>query len=179
MSTDILGTNCDQRVCMVQCCFTSTETVKLIRTESPGRSPRPSHTSRTLSGKYGSKRVNIWSSTALKQRTRACHSFPSHLLDRSHSLDRFGKPCHAEPKQNSQLRHYKAMTQVGVLHRDINVWSRVRCARRRENIEFGGAFRSWRRHLYLRQCEYIYLSLYIYMLLSGRLGQALDIQPLP
>ena len=29
---DILGTNCDQCVCMVQCCFTSTETIRL-RTE--------------------------------------------------------------------------------------------------------------------------------------------------
>ena len=27
---DILGTNCDQCVCMVQCCFPSTETVRLI-----------------------------------------------------------------------------------------------------------------------------------------------------
>ena len=29
---DIFGTNCDQCVCMVQCCFTSTETIRLIRT---------------------------------------------------------------------------------------------------------------------------------------------------
>ena len=42
---DILGTNCDQCVSMVQCCFTSTETVKLIRTGSPGRPPRLSHRS--------------------------------------------------------------------------------------------------------------------------------------
>ena len=42
---DILGTNCDQCRSMVQCCFTSTETVKLIRTESPGRPPRLSHSS--------------------------------------------------------------------------------------------------------------------------------------
>ena len=39
MSVDILGTNCDQCRSMVQCCFTSTETVRLIRTESPGRPP--------------------------------------------------------------------------------------------------------------------------------------------
>ena len=45
---DILGTNCDQCVRMVQCCFTSTETVRLIRTESPGRPPRLSHSSWTL-----------------------------------------------------------------------------------------------------------------------------------
>ena len=38
MSVDILGTICDQYLSMVQCCFTSTETVRLIRTESPGLS---------------------------------------------------------------------------------------------------------------------------------------------
>ena len=49
MSVDILGTNCDQcRSSTVQCCFTSTETVRLIRTESPGRPPRLSHNSWTL-----------------------------------------------------------------------------------------------------------------------------------
>ena len=45
MLVDILGTNCDQCVCMVQCCFTSTETTSLIRTGSPIRPPRLSHTS--------------------------------------------------------------------------------------------------------------------------------------
>ena len=49
MSVDILGTNCDQCRSKVQCCFTSTETVKLIRTESPGRPPRLSHSSWALS----------------------------------------------------------------------------------------------------------------------------------
>ena len=34
---DILGTNCDQCLRMAQCCFTSTETARLIRTGSPGR----------------------------------------------------------------------------------------------------------------------------------------------
>ena len=48
MSVDILRTNCDQRVRMVQCCFTSTETTRLIRTESPGRPPRLSRRSWTL-----------------------------------------------------------------------------------------------------------------------------------
>ena len=33
MSIDIVGTNFDQCLSMVQCCFTSTETVRLIRTE--------------------------------------------------------------------------------------------------------------------------------------------------
>ena len=45
---DILGTNCDRCVCMVQCCFTSTETIRLIRTGSSGRPPRLSHSSWTL-----------------------------------------------------------------------------------------------------------------------------------
>ena len=42
---DTVGTNCDQCVCMVQCCFTSTGTIRLIRTGSPGRPPRLSHSS--------------------------------------------------------------------------------------------------------------------------------------
>ena len=46
---DILGTNCDQCVCMVQCCLTS---IRLIRTGSPGRSPRLSHSSRTLTSMW-------------------------------------------------------------------------------------------------------------------------------
>ena len=49
MSVDILETNCDQCLSMVQCCFTSTETVRFIRTElSQGPPPRLSHSSWTL-----------------------------------------------------------------------------------------------------------------------------------
>ena len=48
MSVDILGTNCDQCRSTVQCCFTSTKTIRLVRTESPGRPPRLSHSSWTL-----------------------------------------------------------------------------------------------------------------------------------
>ena len=48
MSVDILKTNCDQCRSMVQCCLTSTETVRLIRKESPGRPPRLSYSSWTL-----------------------------------------------------------------------------------------------------------------------------------
>ena len=33
---DISGTNCDQCVSMVHCCFTSTKTTRFIRTGSPG-----------------------------------------------------------------------------------------------------------------------------------------------
>ena len=48
MSVVTLGTNCDQCRSMVQCCFTSTETVRLIRMESPGRPPQLSHSPWTL-----------------------------------------------------------------------------------------------------------------------------------
>ena len=48
----ILGTKCDQCVCMVQCYFTSTETVRPIRTGSPEWPPRLSHSSWTLSCLY-------------------------------------------------------------------------------------------------------------------------------
>ena len=43
MSVDILGTSCDQCQSMVQYIFTSTETRRLVRTDSPGRPPRLSH----------------------------------------------------------------------------------------------------------------------------------------
>ena len=45
MSDDILGTSCDQCRSMVQYSFTSTETRRLVRTDShsPGRPPRLSH----------------------------------------------------------------------------------------------------------------------------------------
>jgi len=50
VSVDILGTSWDQCVSMVQYCLTSTETMRLVRTDSPGRPPRFSrHSSWTLS----------------------------------------------------------------------------------------------------------------------------------
>ena len=45
MSVDILGTSCEQCRSMVQYSFTSTETRRLVRTDSPGRPPRLSHSS--------------------------------------------------------------------------------------------------------------------------------------
>ena len=47
-SVDTLGTNCNQCVSVVHCCFTSTETIRLVRTESPGRPLRLSHSSWAL-----------------------------------------------------------------------------------------------------------------------------------
>ena len=49
MSVDILGTSWDQCRSMVQYSFTSTETRRLVRTDSPGRPPRLSHSSWTMS----------------------------------------------------------------------------------------------------------------------------------
>ena len=48
MSDDILGTSWDQCRNMVQYCFTSTETRRLVRTDGPGRPPRLSHSSWTM-----------------------------------------------------------------------------------------------------------------------------------
>ena len=48
MSVGILGTSWDQCQSMVQYCFTSTETRRLVRTDSPGRPPRLSHSSWTI-----------------------------------------------------------------------------------------------------------------------------------
>ena len=72
MSVDILGTNWDQCLSMVQCCFTSTETVRLFRTESPGRPPRLSHSTWThlasyapdMSDKTGCRHSRVTVSTA-------------------------------------------------------------------------------------------------------------------
>ena len=44
----ILATRWDQCRSMVQYCFTSTETIRLVRTDSPGRPPRLSNSSWTL-----------------------------------------------------------------------------------------------------------------------------------
>ena len=48
MSVDILGTSWDQCRSMVQYSFTSTETRRLVRTDSPGQLPRLSHSSWTM-----------------------------------------------------------------------------------------------------------------------------------
>ena len=51
MSVDILGTSCDQCRSTVPYIFTSTETRRLVRTDSPGQPPRLSHSSRTMKWK--------------------------------------------------------------------------------------------------------------------------------
>ena len=49
MSADVLGASCDRCRSMVQYSFTSTETISLVRTDSPGWPPRLSHSSWTMS----------------------------------------------------------------------------------------------------------------------------------
>ena len=48
MSVDILGTSWDQCRSTVQYSFTSTETIRLVRTDSPGRPPRLLNSSWTM-----------------------------------------------------------------------------------------------------------------------------------
>ena len=48
MSVDVLGTSWDQCRSMAQYSFTSTETRRLVRTDSPGQPPRLSHSSWTI-----------------------------------------------------------------------------------------------------------------------------------
>ena len=57
MSVDILGTSCDQYRSMVQYSFTSTETRRLVRTDSPGRPPRISHSSWTMLWRWGKREI--------------------------------------------------------------------------------------------------------------------------
>ena len=62
MSVDILGTSCDQCRSMVQYSFTSTETRRLVRTDSPGRPPRLSHSSWNMSNIDDDDKVMLMSS---------------------------------------------------------------------------------------------------------------------
>ena len=60
MSADILGTSWDQCRSMVQYSFMSTETRRLVRTDSPGRPPRLSHSSWTMCvSHYGSPILDL------------------------------------------------------------------------------------------------------------------------
>ena len=70
MSVDILGTNCDQFLSMVQCCFTSTETVRLIRRGNPGWPPRLSHTQLLNSKRLGPLTWLFWAHSTANQNRR-------------------------------------------------------------------------------------------------------------
>ena len=61
MSVDILGTSCDQCRSMVRYSFTSTETRRLVvRTDSPGRPPRLSHSSWTMIASTYSSATDVY-----------------------------------------------------------------------------------------------------------------------
>ena len=70
MSADILGTSWDQCRSMVQYNFTSTETRRLVRTDSPGRPPRLSHSSWTMSHFKIEVTFEIHPNTAFNSRCR-------------------------------------------------------------------------------------------------------------
>ena len=60
MSADTLGTSWDQCRSMVQYSYTSTETRRLVRTDSPGRPPRLSHSSWNMSGVWHEPIYTPW-----------------------------------------------------------------------------------------------------------------------
>ena len=55
MSIDILGSSWDQYMSVVQYSFTSTKTMRLVRTGSPGRPPQLSHSSWNMPTTYHSQ----------------------------------------------------------------------------------------------------------------------------
>ena len=67
MLVDILGTSWDQCRSMVQYSFTSTETRRLVRTDSPGRPPWLSHSSWTMTLPAQRTGFNVWRQTASRK----------------------------------------------------------------------------------------------------------------
>ena len=90
MSVDILGTIWDQCVSIVQYCFTSTEIIRLVRTDSPGRPPRLSHSS--------------WTLTAVDQTWH--HLFVDHLTSRMSKSYRYTRTLFRQTWLNfTYVRH--------------------------------------------------------------------------
>ena len=75
MLKDILRTSCDQCRRMVQYSFTSTETRRLIRTDSPGRPPRLSHSSWTMTSWFLHTHAFMSSVHDCRSRVRLCTWF--------------------------------------------------------------------------------------------------------
>ena len=104
MSVDILGTNCDQCRSTVQCCFTSTEPVRLIRTKSPGRPPRLSHSSWALTPQ---PLLLSWCLTSTEARwpirdgDRVGRGRESERLDRGNRLKKTGGTVHRRQNNGS------------------------------------------------------------------------------
>ena len=95
MSVDILGTNCDQCLSTVQCCFTSTETVRLVRTESPRRPPQLSHSSWTLNswGHHNCNLTGMRNFPVTLRRTQEWHSRGEQCHKIVQVFDLFGFPA--------------------------------------------------------------------------------------
>ena len=81
MSSDVGRHSWDQCMSMVQYCFTSTDTIRLVRTDSPGRSPRLSHSSWTLISRWGKKEIITYLSLHCHHRHDSCIKMGS---DESH-----------------------------------------------------------------------------------------------
>ena len=109
MSVDILGTSWDQSRSMVQYSFTSTEARRLVRTDSPGRPPRLSHSSWTMSRSVVVGRFFIALFSALEQiHCAEVHKHPVTLFDnqQQHLLisRRKNFDCHVGPLLNHVRR---------------------------------------------------------------------------
>ena len=90
MSVDILGTSWDQCRSMVQYSFTSTETRRLVRTDSPGRPPRLSHNSWTMTTGSVLGWLHIaWAGPSLAW-TGLCRGCPRHRLPQPPFVLSFG-----------------------------------------------------------------------------------------
>ena len=113
MAVDILTTNCDQCRSTVQCCFTSTETVRLIRTEIPGRPPRLSHSS--------------WTLTKTKQKHCNERSFFVFVLSVKVKIERNGvqRPASSHMEVTPHLWrqvNVENLSQLGIRRGELSCW---------------------------------------------------------
>ena len=93
MSVDILGTSCDQCRSMVQYSFTSTETRRLVRTDSPGRPPRLSHSSWTMSSVASMYRDSASRVLGCTEHTQKCLNLVCRLDVSSFSVTNVRHAC--------------------------------------------------------------------------------------
>ena len=100
MSVDILGTSWDQCRSMVQYSFTSTETRRLVRTDSPGRPPRLSHSSWTM----WNSNVRLGQNGYIRHFIRAARQsghYPATLLLRQHTHARRHTHTHTHTRTHA------------------------------------------------------------------------------
>ena len=101
MSVDILGISWDQCRSMVQYSFTSTKTRRLVRTDSPGRPPRLSHSSWTIKNRLtvfdlhssGAVWESRWTSWAVRPNEPSGFRGRKDLLHRASALVNLSLIC--------------------------------------------------------------------------------------